>query len=298
MGGGVCAKRSSSCLLPLRANGMINGDNHQLSLIEADTLFRKEPLRTQGCSLSVHCLGPFRVYTNNKLISEWYGFKGQAIFKYLIAHHEKPISSDILMDVLWPDANAEAARRNLHHAIYSLRKALRQHDPSFYCIHLDHNSYCINPELSVWIDFVEFEHHAQAGRKWEAVDELQKAIAEYGVAESLYLGDFLEEDPYEEWTGSQRQHLQHCYLQMTDRLSEMYMQQGEHANTIALCQRILARDKCHEPAHRRLMQCYLAQGQRHLAVHQFHVCEETLKSGVNLPLSEETLLLYKQIHTP
>jgi DNA-binding SARP family transcriptional activator len=174
---------------------------------------------------------------------------------------------------------------------------LRQHDPDSYCIRLDHNSYCINAELSLWIDVVEFERHAQAGLRWEAATEFQKAIAEYGVAESLYQGDFLEEDLYEEWTDFQRQHLHQLYLQITDRLSEIYMRQGEHANAIALCQRILARDKCHEPAHRRLMQCYLAQGQRHLAIHQFHICQEALRSEVNLLPSQETVLLYRRIHS-
>ncbi|MBE9508352.1 MAG: tetratricopeptide repeat protein [Chloroflexi bacterium] len=85
------------------------------------------------------------------------------------------------------------------------------------------------------------------------------------------------------------------YLDIADRLSEYYVGQGEYTAAIALCRKILARDNCREEAHCRLMRCYLAQGQRHLAVRQYQTCVEALKEELDLAPSEETVALYRRI---
>jgi DNA-binding SARP family transcriptional activator len=85
------------------------------------------------------------------------------------------------------------------------------------------------------------------------------------------------------------------YLDIADRLSEYYFQQGEHAAAVTLCQKILAQDNCHEQAHRRLMECYQIQGQRRLAVRQYQLCVQTLKTELDVPPSMETQTLYEKI---
>jgi two-component SAPR family response regulator len=210
----------------------------------------------------VYCLGPFRVYQNDQLITEWNSLKGQSIFKYLVTHKGRPIAKDILMDVFWPDAEPGDTRRNLHQAIYSLRQTLRRGVPDLKPIQFRRDCYLFNPEMVLWLDFEEFEKHVLAGQRLAAAGQLAEAMAEYSIAEGLYQGDFLEEDLYEDWPSVKREHLRSLYLDIVDLLSEHYVQQGEYAAAIALCQKILAKDNCYEAAYRRLMQCYLAQGQR------------------------------------
>jgi DNA-binding SARP family transcriptional activator len=246
-------------------------------------------------SLLVYCLGPFRVYHNNQLITDWDSLKARSILKYLVAHRGTPIGKEILMDIFWQDADPEAARRNLHQAIYSLRQALRRGQPDFQHVQFESECYLLNPELEIWLDFGEFEEHAQAGRRLEVAGQLAKALAEYGIAEGLYQGDFLEEDLYEDWARVQREHLRNMYLDILGRLIGYYLQQGEYVAATALCQKILAHDNCHEEAHRRLMHCYLAQGQRHLAMRQYQACVESLKEELDLTPSEETAVLYQRI---
>ena len=140
----------------------------------------------------------------------------------------------------------------------------------------------LNSEIAIWLDFEEFEKHVQTGRQLEDAGRLAEAVAEYSIAEGLYQGDFLVEDLYEDWPSLQRQHLRNLYLDIADRLSAYYVQQREYTAAIALCQKILAKDNCYEEAYRRLMQCYLAQEQRHLAVEQrrlqlFHFLLEFLE---------------------
>jgi DNA-binding SARP family transcriptional activator len=243
----------------------------------------------------VYCLGAFRVYQGDRLITDWNGLKGKSILKYLLAHRETPVARDILMELFWPGADPESARRSLHQAIYSLRQALRRGNPDFAHVYFENDCYLLNPGMSIWVDSVEFEKHFQAGRRLEATDRITKAIAEYGIAESLYQGEYLEEDLYEDWPAAERERLRRTYCDLGDRLSEHYVRNGEHNAAIALCHKILARDNCHEPAHRRLMRCYLAQGQRHLAVRQYQTCVELLQVELELGPSEETEALYQDI---
>ena len=153
----------------------------------------------EAYTMAIYCLGPFRVYQHHQLIEEWSGLRGQAVLKYLVAHRGTPIAKDVLMDVFWPDADPEAARRNLHQAIYSLRQTLRRRDPDFQHIQFENNQYLLNPALSVWIDVEEFQTDFQSGRRLEAAGQLAAAMVDYGTAEGLYQGDFLEEDLYDDW---------------------------------------------------------------------------------------------------
>jgi DNA-binding SARP family transcriptional activator len=231
------------------------------------------------------------------MIAKWSSLKGQSILKYLVTHKGGPIAKDILMDVFWPKVELGDARRNLHQAIYSLRQTLRREQPDIQLIQFKKDCYLLNSELDIWLDFDEFERHVQVGQRLETAGRLAEAMAEYSLAEGLYQGDFLKEDLYEDWPRLQRDHLRSLYLDIADRLSEYYVQQGEYTAAIALCQKVLAQDNCYEQAHRRLMHCYLGLGQRHLAVRQYQNCVEALREELDLTPSEETVALYRCIIT-
>jgi two-component SAPR family response regulator len=92
-------------------------------------------------SLSILCLGPFRVYRDKHMIGDWHSLKGLLILKYMVRHHKTPVAKDVLMDVFWPEADQEVARRNLHQAIYNLRQMLRRGQPDFRPILFENDCY-------------------------------------------------------------------------------------------------------------------------------------------------------------
>lgn len=238
-------------------------------------------------SLAIYCLGPFRVYQNDQLLTEWNGLKGPAILKYLAAQEGKPIPKYILMDVMWPDIDTESARRNLHQAIYSLRQTLRRNDSDFQHIQFHKDCYTLNPKMTLWIDFIDFKKNIQQGRNLKSSEQIAEAMTYFGIAEGIYQGDFLEEDLYEDWPRFQRENLRNLYLETANCLSAYYMQQNQYVPTMALCQKLLMIDNCYEVAHRRLMQCFLAQGQRHLAIRQYQTCVQHMKEELNITPSKE-----------
>ncbi len=248
-----------------------------------------------GLEMQFYFLGSFRVYQDEQPFTDWPSQKSLSLLKYLAANQGKPIPKDILMEHFWADTDAEVARRNLHQAIYALRQALKRGRPDFPYILFENDCYRLNPDLAIWLDFEEFEKHVRAARRLQATGSMVRVIDEYGIAEALYQGDFLEEDLYDDWPNTQRVYYRNMYLELLGQLSVYHFEQKQYYAAIILCQKTLAKDNCAEQAYRCLIECYLAQGQRQLAAREYLNCVQVLKKELNLPPSEETRALYQQI---
>jgi DNA-binding SARP family transcriptional activator len=254
------------------------------------------PVSDQPSSdLAVCCLGPFRVYQHDRLVEDWPSRKGKSIFKYLVTHRERPIPKEVLMELLWPDSPPDAARNNLNVAIYALRQSLRQNNPNQSQILYQDDCYLINPDLNTWVDVEAFTEHIARAHNLEDRAQHAAAVREYHLAEALYLGDFLEEDRYEDWSSTQRQQLQDNYIGLLERLSRHYFAQVDYAACVMEARKILAVDACRESAHRWIMQCYAQQGQRYLAIRQYQDCVDALRNELDVEPSAETTRLYEQI---
>lgn len=234
------------------------------------------------CDLAFYCLGPFQAFYGGERIAEWIGLKGICILKYLVAHRRKPILRDVLMDVFWPDADPEAARRNLHQAIYCLRQSFRSVAPEAQLISFSRDCYGLSPDIPLWVDAEEFETRVEAGRRMEKTGRIAEALAEYEIAEALYMGDFMEDEPYLDWPMAKRQYCRDLYIEILDRLAGHHLRMGNHGTVISLCRKALSYDSCCEEAHVRLMQSFIAQGQHQLALRQYHCCERALKAELDI----------------
>jgi DNA-binding SARP family transcriptional activator len=238
-------------------------------------------------------LGAFRLSIGN-LNVKLPASRGNSVLKYILLHHKQAIPRDVLMEVFWPDAELETARNSLNVAMHNLRKALRSvlflpvivfEDG---CYRLEHN-------LQVWLDVEEFERCIKAGVQLEARRQSSAAVREYEAAVSLYQGDFLEQNPYEEWTILDRERLRVAYLDTLDRLSQIYFWQEHYAACVTICQLLLARDRCREDTHCLLMRCYSRQGQHHLALRQYQICVEALQSELQVDPTTETKQLQESV---
>ena len=117
---------------------------------------------------------------------------------------------------------------------------------------------------------------------------------------SVYQGEFLAEDRYEEWILPERQQLQDIYLNILDRLSQYHFQDENYTACIEACHHILVAEPCRESTHRQLMRCYHRQGQPYLGLRQYHHCVEALQNELEVAPSPKTIHLYQQIrnHEP
>lgn len=246
-------------------------------------------------ALAICCFGPFRVYQHDKPVREWLSRKGKLIFKYLVAHRDRPVPKEVLMDLIWPDTPPDAARNNLNVAIYGLRQSLRQGALDASHILYQDDCYLLNPDLTVWVDVEAFSTHVARAREYEETGQPAAAMHEYRLAEALYSGDYLEEDRYEDWPRSRRQNLKDLYLDVLERLCRHYYEQGDTTACIAESHKVLTADSCRENAHRWIMRCYAQQGQRYLAIRQYQDCIDSLADELAVEPSPETTELYQEI---
>jgi DNA-binding SARP family transcriptional activator len=146
----------------------------------------------------------------------------------------------------------------------------------------------------------EFAHHVAGGRRLEAAGVPAAAAAEYERALALYQGDFLADDPYEEWPALTREHLLLDYLDILDRLGAIWFDQHQYGASVALSRLLVERDPCREDGHRRLMRCLTRQGQPHLALRQFQACADALDRDLGVDPDPATVALAEQIrrHQP
>jgi DNA-binding SARP family transcriptional activator len=247
-------------------------------------------------TLTAYLLGPFRVTLNDHAIESWPSARGRSIFKYLLTQRDRAVQRDVLMDLFWPDAAPDSARNSLNVALHGLRQAVRVVDELPIVIFAN-GTYRLNPNLSIWVDVEEFERGFQTARRLEATGQITAAVAEYEVAISLYQDDFIVDDPYEEWPVLTRERLRVMFLEALDRLSQIYFGCVQYAACISLCQRILARDNCREDAHCRLMRCHSRQGQQNLALRQYQICSEALRTELDVEPSPATTDLYGRIRS-
>jgi DNA-binding SARP family transcriptional activator len=258
----------------------------------ADAVLRsRSPPETGRHLVAAYCLGRFQVYLDDQLVEEWPGHKALSVFKCLLLNRRRCMLKDVLYELFWSELDPEACRRNLHQAIYSLRHALRRQSPDIPYLLFEDDCYLLNPDLEIWVDAEEFDEHATAGEQLEASRRPDAAMAEYGLAEALYRGHLFEECLYEDWVAIERERLRSAHMHIAGRLADMFIERLDYSAAIALCQKALILDRCDESAHRRLMHCYVAQGQRHLALRQFRACAEALRADFGLEPSEETVAL-------
>jgi DNA-binding SARP family transcriptional activator len=244
---------------------------------------------------AVYLLGDFCLLLRGRPLDCWHGSKSQRLIRYLLAHHTRQVPKDVLIEVFWPTAGATTGRRNLHQAVYMIRKAVRAHAPEMQLIIHDNDTYAVNPDLDIWSDAEEFERTIAIGRTAEHTGDVSRALEAYRIAERCYRGDFLEDSPYEDWALNERDRLRLLYLEVANRLGDLLVAVGEFEGALQIGQRLLRRDPCDEHAHQRAMRCFAAAGQRSLVAQQYRACADALERSLALEPSPETTEVYESL---
>jgi DNA-binding SARP family transcriptional activator len=248
--------------------------------------------------IEVCCLGRFEVRTALRKVEHWHSVKAKSIFQYLLTRPRETTGKETLMETLWPDCNPQAAANNLKAAIHNLRITLNsllcEGENPQYVLFLQ-GGYRINPEVNLWVDVEEFEKCWVSGRHLEKEHKMTEAIFEYEKAEALYSGDYLEDEPYEEWTLLRRETLKDTYLIILSKLADGCMASGDYESCIHYSQKILAKDRCREDAYRRLMCCYYKLGQRNRSLRWYEIGNQTIRTELDTQPDNDTVELYNRI---
>ena len=240
-------------------------------------------------------MGPFHVLLNGVLIDSWTSKKGKSLLAYLLYHRKKTNLRDALMEKFWPGVSQESARNSLNVALHGIRRAFKRVDDTRDYIIFDSNRYFVNPELPIELDCETFMTSWSKAQQIERVKGLPEAISAYEKTTTLYRGDFIADELFDEWVCTERETIKEAYLFSLERLSTHYTTCRQYERAAELCEQVLQKDICRENVHRRLMRCYYHSGQRDKAIRQFHKCTEALKQELEVTPSQTTHELFLKI---
>jgi tetratricopeptide (TPR) repeat protein len=112
---------------------------------------------------------------------------------------------------------------------------------------------------------------------------------------ALYHGDYLPDEPYEDWAIAERERLSGLYLDLLERQAEISADLGDFSTAIQICHQVLQRDACREAIYQKLMRYHYLAGDRAAALAIFDRCRQVLADELEVEPLPETCELRQAI---
>jgi len=239
--------------------------------------------------LRIRLLGEFQVSVDIRPIPSevWRRRKAATLVKLLAIQPEHRLHRERLLELLWPDLDLQAGRRNLHHTLHVTRQILH---PLGSVLRLELDHVFFEPSEFPWVDVEAFETLAARARH-------TRLPADYQAALAIYAGDLLPDDLYEDWAIARRAGLKSLALELFLELATVLVQRNDAESATDVLQRALELDAACEAAHSELMRIYSHVGQRHHALRQYEHMRKALQSELDVEPSEASQALYEQVRT-
>ncbi len=241
--------------------------------------------------LTASLLGTFTCIVDGTEITGDPSKSGLRILKYLLITPSRKASRDVLLDTLWPDEDPKHARSLLRAELRALRTKTGG-DAPFRLMQRNDRWYRINLGVDIVLDTDAFEAAVADGRKAERNGSPTAALAHYLRAMGLYGGDFLTDDPFEDWTVLPRSSYRITYLQILHRATTLVRKHGSPEDCVKVAQLILGQNPCSEMAHRLAMHSYAKLGQYRELVRQYDTCRLALRQALDIEPSQQTMEAY------
>jgi tetratricopeptide (TPR) repeat protein len=146
--------------------------------------------RNIAAHLQIHLLGDLQLWRGGQIVPSdaWSSRKACQLFKLLVTHRHRTVSSDELIEWLWPDLNPESARNSLWVAVSHLRRVLEPgkigRGASTFIL-TEPPGYRFDPAEHCQIDVDTFLDRVRAGQAYQRRDEWTVAIDAYLAAQTF-----------------------------------------------------------------------------------------------------------------
>jgi LuxR family maltose regulon positive regulatory protein len=238
--------------------------------------------------IKIYALGPWRIEKDGAVLAA--SGKGQRrpldLLMALIALGGKDVKESRLTELVWPDADGDAAYAAFKTTLSRLRKLLGEDAILFNDGRLSLNSAC------VWLDVWAFEASLHTGRAANDVS------AQPEQALNLYQGHFLAEEPEQFWMLALRERLRAAFLEGLRTLAQSLRDKNRFTDAVQWYERGLTVDGLIEEFYQGLMACHLQAGQRSDALRVYERCRRILQQTFNIEPSAATRALYNQAKEP
>ncbi len=213
--------------------------------------------------VAMRTLGGFIVLRDGEAVpsAEWRSKKARDLLKILAARRGRPVPRETLFELLWPDEDPEPLGNRLSVALATVRAVL---DPARA---FESDRYVGADRAAVWLELTQvdldvatFLDDVSAGRRLLRASRPAEALERFERAEAAYRGDFLEEDPYEDWAAGPRAEAQSAYVDAAREVANSAAATGQPDTSIRIQLRILELDAYDERANLGLVTALLQAG--------------------------------------
>ncbi|WP_100486719.1 response regulator [Sporolactobacillus pectinivorans] len=186
-------------------------------------------------SFGIECFGGLKFYRINghskKYISvKWRTSKARELYAYLLSEHDRFISKDTLIDLLWPEADPVKGSTQLYTTIYQIRKLMEK---------LPFHHRIVKNDIGYSLSL--------AGTPVDA-EEWEKALAQLSMIDAsnykehirmfkIYRNHYFEEYGYL-WAESKRARLCQLWLEHAYRLIDFLIRDKNYAEALDVCQQV------------------------------------------------------------
>jgi ATP/maltotriose-dependent transcriptional regulator MalT/DNA-binding SARP family transcriptional activator len=230
--------------------------------VEVESRRTAEPLGVlvrSAPAVFIQTLGVFRVIHNGVPVpnAAWKSKKARDLLKILVARR-RPTPRDQLMELLWPEVGPALASNRLSVLLSTLRDVLQPQPAGEGPLVSTGGVVWLN-RAQVSVDVEDFLTQATAAldaHRAKAPD----ATARLTAAVAAYTGDFLEDDPYQEWAADLAEEVRATYIALLRALTGRLRVAGDTDAVVRYTLRLLAQDCYDEDAHLTLVKVLLDAG--------------------------------------
>ena len=242
-------------------------------------------------------LGPAELMIGGRAVDDanWRREKLRSLVGYLVLNPST--TRDAVMAALWPEADEEAARRNLRSTLNLVHKVLepaRASGDATWFIRSDGASMRLIVDEHLTIDALRFDDLLTSAEALLDDGAPSMALPLLQEAAQLYRGDFLADASYDDWAISARDLLRSRFVDGTCRAAELLLAANRLDESLAHATRVLDVEPWSERAHRAVIASYLERGDRTAARRALASCEEAL-ADFGGPADDATRMLTRRL---
>ncbi|GIG91206.1 BTAD domain-containing putative transcriptional regulator [Plantactinospora endophytica] len=207
-------------------------------------------------TVAVRTLGRFEVRVDGRPLptSAWQSRKARDLLRILAARRGRPVSREQLGELLWPGEPPERLGHRLSVLLSLLRGVLDpdRHGPLDRYVVAERASLALDV-THVELDVELFQAEALLGLRRYERGERGSAQDVLALAEQRYQGDFLVDDPYDDWAVPVREEMRRLHLRVVRTLAELARHRGDPEQAAYQLRRALEIDPYDERTHEELI---------------------------------------------
>jgi two-component SAPR family response regulator len=242
---------------------------------------KNAPVKSDHC-LRLQCMGAFKIGWEHEEPIKWRSEKTKEVFAYLLMNEGKEVTRDQMIEAVFPDIEMEKAVKQLHNAIYYIRKSLQEYGVEKSLIKL-HGNYCLT------LGGIYFDQH-----EWQKLLEVQEAELRMDQIEEIYKGDYLEGADWP-WADIDREKFRNDYVDLLNRYATFLVEKRDYELAENCLCKAYRQNPYVEKTSLNLVRLYIETNQNSKAMIHFKAFEQVLRDELKLRPPKEMLDILRRI---